>query len=93
MAPVRSPKPSAEIFETVMLPSFSSGYSSFLLVVANAAGEVRLAGEAGLRAEGVEIKMERNRRDGLAGQVFVGQHLGRVERLLVRVDVRVNVVR
>src|ERR1700733_14349154 len=62
----------------------------FVFAVADAATEVGLAGEGGLGAEGVEVEMERNCGEGLAGEVFVGEGFGGVEGFFVGVEMGVD---
>jgi hypothetical protein len=59
---------------------------------ADAAGEVGLADEGGLGAEGVEVEVEGEGAEGLAGEVLVGEGLGGVEGFLIGVELGLNVV-
>jgi hypothetical protein len=55
-------------------------------VVADAAAEVGFAGEGGLGTEGVEVEMEGEGVERLAGEVFVGEGLGGVQGFVVGVE-------
>ena len=58
--------------------------------VADSAVEAGLAGEGGLGAEGVEVEVEGDRGEGLAGEVFVGEGFGGIERFPVGVEMGVD---